>query len=246
MEKINFLLCTCLYHLDNWEMGYRLFRKVIYLKKCDIHCISNNKPHMEMFKLKHPSSCLIVGPSQSGKTFLVREMIRNCIYDSNIKKIKWCYSHPAPWFLEETNFEFIQGLPSSYEEGDLIIIDDLMHQLNEKIAELCIATSHHRSISVQILLQNMFPRLKVMRDISLNAHYIILFKNARDVSQVNCLARQLYPGNSKFLTDAYIKATSKPYGYLVIDVHPTTTEDYRLREGLFPSREGYYWIFRPQ
>lgn len=199
-----------------------------------------------MFKLKHPSSCLIVGPSQSGKTSLVREMIRNSIYDTDIKKIKWCYSYSAPWFLEEPNIEFIQGLPESYEEGDLIVIDDLMHRLNEKIADLFRAGSHHKSASVILILQNLFPRVKVMRDISLNAHYIMLFKNARDVSQASCLGRQLYPTNSKFLMDAYIKATTKPFGYLVIDLHPQTPEEYRLRESLFPCERGYFWLFRPK
>lgn len=200
----------------------------------------------KMLKLKHPSSCLIIGPSQCGKTSLVREMIKKCVYDPRIQRVKWCYSYSAPWFLEEPTIEFIQGLPNSYENGDLIVIDDLMQRLNDKIADLFTAASHHCNVSVILILQNLFPRLKVMRDISLNAHYIILFRNARDVNQVYCLARQLYPGNSNFLTDAYIKATTKPYGYLVIDIHPQTTDEYRLRESLFPCSNGYYWLFQPK
>ena len=85
-----------------------------------------------------------------------------------------------------------------------------------------------------------------MRDISLNAHYIILFRNARDASQVSCLGRQLYSRKSPFFTDAYIKATSKPFGYLVVDLHPKTPEDYRLRDGLFRDKDGYYWLFHPK
>lgn len=199
-----------------------------------------------MLKFKHPSSCLIIGPSQSGKTSLVREMIKKGIYEPNIKRVKWCYSYSAPWFVEEPDIEFIQGLPESYEKDDLIVIDDLMHHLNEKIADLFTAASHHCVVSVILILQNLFPRIRVMRDISLNAHYIILFPNARDVNQVNCLARQLYPNNSRFLTDAYKKATSKLFGYLVIDLHPRTTEECRLRESLFPCENGYYWIYQPK
>lgn len=197
-----------------------------------------------MFKCKHPSSCLVVGPSQSGKTSLVRKMIQDRMYEPEIRKVKWCYSYSSPWFVEEPNMEFIQGLPESYENGDLIVIDDLMHRLNEKIAELFTAASHHCTVSVIVILQNLFPRIKFMRDISLNAHYIILFKNARDASQVSCLGRQLYPKNSHFLIDAYKKATSRPFGYLLIDVHPHTPEDYRLRENLFPDSDGIVWFFR--
>ena len=36
-----------------------------------------------------------------------------------------------------------------------------------------------------------------MRNISLNIHYIILFKNPRDSQQISTLARQMYPGNSR-------------------------------------------------
>lgn len=85
-----------------------------------------------------------------------------------------------------------------------------------------------------------------MRDISLNSHYIILFKNSRDMSQINCFARQLYPRNSKFMVDAYIKATTHPYSYLVVDLHPTTPEEHRLRESLFPDMHGIHWIYRPK
>lgn len=210
----------------------------LFLRRCEVR--------EKMFKLKHPCSCLIIGPSQSGKTSLVREMVRKRIYNTNIKTVKWCYSYSAPWFIEEPFFEFVQGLPDSYEEGDLIVIDDLMHRLNEKIADLFTAASHHCNVSVILILQNLFPRLKVMRDISLNAHYIILFKNARDASQISCLGRQLYPRNSQFLTEAYIKATTTPFGYLVIDLHPLTPEEHRLRESLFPNQSGFYWIFRPK
>ena len=58
-------------------------------------------------KLYHPSSCLIVGGSQCGKTSLVRKMIRKRIYGSGVKKVKWCYSYAAPWFVEEPDYEFI-------------------------------------------------------------------------------------------------------------------------------------------
>ncbi|GFT71338.1 uncharacterized protein TNCV_4349851 [Trichonephila clavipes] len=76
-----------------------------------------------------------VGPSQSGKTSLVRKMIKNKIYDQDIKNIKWCYNYSSPWFLEEPGIDFVEGLPENYENVDLIVIDDLMHRLNEQISE---------------------------------------------------------------------------------------------------------------
>lgn len=113
-----------------------------------------------MLSLKHPSSCLIVGPSQSGKTSLVRKMIKSNVYDRNIKNIKWCYNYSSPWFLEEPDIDFVEGLPESYENVDLIVIDDLMHRLNERISELFTVVSHHRNIRVILLFQICFPNAK--------------------------------------------------------------------------------------
>ena len=47
--------------------------------------------------------------------------------------------------------------------------------------------------SVMYIVQNLFHRGKHHRTISLNAHYMVLFKNPRYVSQIMALAHQMYP-----------------------------------------------------
>ena len=42
------------------------------------------------------------------------------------------------------------------------------------------------------------------------------------------LARQMYPGRSQRFMDAYEKAVGRPYGYLLVDLKPTTSSDRRL------------------
>lgn len=199
-----------------------------------------------MLKFRHPSCCLICGPSQTGKSTLVKKILSNNMYDVKFRKVIWCYSYPARWFSKYPRIHFLRGLPEDYEDGSLIVLDDLMRSLNEKVADLFTAASHHCNVSVILILQNLFYRCKVMRDITLNAQYLILFKNRRDVAQVNCLARQLYPQNSRYFIDAYIKATSRPYKYLVVDLHPRTPEELRVREGLFPDTNGMHWVFLPK
>ncbi|GFR30418.1 uncharacterized protein TNCT_620051 [Trichonephila clavata] len=110
-------------------------------------------------------------------------------------------------------------MPENFENESLVIIDDWMSDLNGKIAELFTVTSHHSRISVILILQNLFPRNKVMRDISLNAQYIILFKNNRDVGQIQCFARQLYGNKASAFMDAYKKSTQGNFNYLLVDLH---------------------------
>ena len=76
----------------------------------------------------------------------------------------------------------------------------------------------------------------------LNAHYIVLSKNPTDATQVVTLGRQMYPGKSKFLIEAFKDATQKPYGYLFLDMKPETEEIYRVRTNIFPDERQYVYL----
>ena len=70
-----------------------------------------------------------------------------------------------------------------------------------------------------IILQQAFN--KYLREISLQAQYILLMDTPRDRSIVRSLAKQLVPGCTSFLTDAFLKAvTGKEYGSIFLDLHP--------------------------
>jgi hypothetical protein len=66
--------------------------------------------------------------------------------------------------------------------------------------------SHHRNMSVMYIAHNLFHRGKHHRTVSLNAHYMVLFKNPRDVSQIMALAHQMYPQRTKYFLEAYTAA----------------------------------------
>ncbi|GFR06211.1 uncharacterized protein TNCT_449091 [Trichonephila clavata] len=197
-----------------------------------------------LLQLKFPSTMIINGPSQSGKTYLVRKLISEQVFEVPIKKVVWCYKMFQPWFHEEKNIKFIAGLPTEDEKFDLLIIDDLMNSLTNDVAQIFTVGSHHKNFSVILITQNLFPRIRVARDISLNAHYIILFRNNRDQSQIACFGRQVFPNRSKFFMDAYKKATAEKYQFLLVDCFPTTDEELRLRQSLFPDERGLNWVFR--
>ena len=69
-------------------------------------------------------------------------------------------------------------------EPSLIVVDDHMSDINQVVADIFTKISHHRNISILYLTQNLFDENKYVRTISLNAHYLVRFKNPRDASQV--------------------------------------------------------------
>lgn len=135
------------------------------------------------------------------------------------------------------NVDVSSEIPESFEnvmENSLIIIDDLMTSAYTKgICELFTKGSHHKKISVILITQNVFHQGKYCRDISLNCKYLVLFKNPRDKSQISPLARQIYPENPSSFIRVYKDATSKPFGYLFLDLTQSANDIVRFQTDIF-------------
>lgn len=192
--------------------------------------------------MNHPFTCIVAGPTCSGKTFLVRSIIKEQAITPMPRKVVWLYAEDQPLY-KNLDIEFIKGIPNDLEDRfdgvkpTLVVIDDLMTQLHsdQRLTRLFTVGSHHRNLSVIFIVQNLFHQGKEMRNLSLNSHYIVLFKNPRDKYQINVLARQMYPGNVKFLQEAYEDATNKAHGYLLLDLKPDTPDDFRVKTGILRS-----------
>ena len=195
-------------------------------------------------KFIHPFSSIVAGPSGSGKAYFIVNFIRNLreVCDTEFAEILWHYSIWQPK-LKIRGVKFIQGLPDTdfdAEQPRLIIIDDLMRESSNSpvIIDLFTKGCHHKNISVSFITQNIFYKGKNVRDISLNCHYMVLFKNPRDKAQIRHLAQQMCPQNSKFLVEAFSEATDKPHGYLVVDLKQATPDKFRFRTNIFPEDGG--------
>lgn len=201
-----------------------------------------------LIKFKHPFTLILAGPSGCGKTTFVCNLLLNLSenIDISIQKIHWCYAeqNAKPSFdCQQKNLQFIYhiGIPDTFTNENnapiLIILDDLMSETanDARISELFTKGSHHRNISIILITQNIFHKGSHTRDISLNAKYIVLFKNPRDQAQFNYLARQIYPENSRDLTNVYKTSTEKPHSYLLIDLTQSTNDLLRFRADIFNS-----------
>ena len=73
-----------------------------------------------------------------------------------------------------------------------------------------------------------------MRLVSLNASYIHIFRNPRDMLQFNILAQQILPHKSAWLKEAFAEITKKPFACLTIDLTPQTPEHLRFLTNILP------------
>ena len=189
----------------------------------------------------------------SGKSFWTFRLLRekDDMFSSPPEKVLYCYGIYQPLFdTLEKELPFVtfhQGLPneamlqdlSSSSRCNLVILDDLMDYVtsSREMESLFVKGVHHLHLSVLYINQNLFCKGKHSRTININTHIYVLMKNPRDVSQLQCLARQAFLGKSSFLMEAYKDATLRPYGYLVLDFSPGVEETYRVRTRVFPGED---------
>lgn len=192
--------------------------------------------------LKHPSTIIICGPTQCGKTSFTCSLIKNSdsIFGSAIEEIVYCtptqvdneisLDRRVTWMDSVPDLSFFKD-----NKNRILVLDDMMTQQDQGFVDLFTRISHHNNVTVIFITQNIFSNKRGSRDMSLNAHYIVFFKNPRDKNQINFLARQIFPEHPKLMQECYQDATQNPHGYLLIDLTQTTKDDYRLRTKIFPA-----------
>jgi len=205
---------------------------------------------------QHPTTIMVAGPTFSGKTTFVKRILSNNMVQPPPERVIWIYKEkddngelsslkkefPIIEFLSELDISILDGIKST--ERNLVILDDVMSEAGDSkaVASLFTQGSHHRNMTVIFLVQNLYHQAKQMRNISLNTHYLVLYKNPRDRSQIRTLSYQMFPTQKNFLVDAFSDATAAPHSYLLVDLHPETDEDYRIRTNIFPGEETIIYV----
>ena len=158
---------------------------------------------------QHPFTCLVAGPTGCGKTQWVLNFINHLseMMQPPATRIIYSYGEWQPSYRTlPTHVEFQEGLgdiPENAKQPTLLVIDDQMDEVNKNVMRLFTKGSHHRNISVIYIVQNLFGKNNDHRTISLNAHYLVVFKNPRDKSQIIHLAKQICPGEVNYAKEAF-------------------------------------------
>lgn len=196
--------------------------------------------------LKAPFTCIIAGPTGCGKTRLMLRIIKHAdeMIEPKPTKIVWCYGIYQQEFDRWPEIEFREGLPTSAQDidpGSLLILDDLMAETDSRVMDIFTRSSHHRAISCCYLTQNIYYAGKHNRTMNLNTHYLFLFKNPRDGTQIQYLSRQIFPHKSRLIEEAFRDATSNhPHQYLFLDLKNETDDKTRVRSNIFPDDAAHY------
>ena len=131
------------------------------------------------FNFRHKFSLLVVGPTQSGKTYFVQQILENnrIVYEEQKSiRIFWYYNQWQECYekLKKSlgkSIRFERGVPELSEDlceiiarYNNIILDDLMSEPTDSpVVSPLFTQGRHRNASVILLLQNMFPKGNIIR-----------------------------------------------------------------------------------
>ena len=155
-------------------------------------------------RFRTPANFYICRQSQCGKSHLVKSMLYHLeeLFDPATTKIIYCYGEYQTVFNDMMhtmpNISFVEGLSEDLYDmlyvNSLLIVDDLMSQCSQSQR-----------------MSNLFTK-------GSHSHYMVVFKNPRDSPGISTLASQMYPKHTNYLLESFHDATSKPYGYLLMDL----------------------------
>ena len=194
------------------------------------------------FRLHCDRTMCVVGPSHSGKTTFVLNLLehRGVIFDCRPNRVIWCYGiyqHDLNTKLQQKGYHLSPNIinVSDIQPFDIIVLDDLLNESknSQDVSAMFTKAAHHKPCFIIFIMQNLFPSGKESRTRSLNTHYYTIFKNPRDKSQVDFLARQILPRNPKALIEIFEAATERAHSYLFLDLTQECPDEFRFRSNIF-------------
>ena len=207
-------------------------------------------------RIKHPFLMLVCGATQSGKTHFVMQLLHQShrLVNKTLENIVWFYGQITNSIQKYqklyTNITFVEGIPSSFDEyinehkNNLFIFDDLMEEAsNDKnITSLFTKQSHHRNISVILIMQDLYYKGSERKTLLRNSQYLVLFANPLDMTTVYSIASRMVPKRVTSFLKIFEVVTSKPHGYLFIDGKQNSPTQARFRTDIFKPYQRVYQL----
>ena len=215
----------------------------------------------DSFCFKTPCSIMVVGQSGSGKTCLVERILYHLprLTDKPLHHIHYVYGANQAKFKDmkerlKSKITFSTQLPDGPEDlleifkgkPGLLVIDDYQNEAvdDPRVANLFTKHSHHCDVTCIFIGQSIFPKGKYARTMSTNSHYYMCFYNPRDEVSIKTLLQQAFAENYRYAIDSFRDATAEPLKYMLLDLHPKTPRDQRIKANVLPD-EGFTVVYKP-
>ena len=234
---------NCVFPAGMWRVYFLVFSSFLYSWICSSQPKIMNKIISTIDRL----FMAVCGPSCCGKTELIFRMLLESTFSPKFFSSFYFYQHEQPKFksLEaKLNIQFTKF--SSFHliselENCLLVFDNSCEEIfNDKEFSKLATAGRHKNISVIYVKHNLFQQSKWSRTIDLDATHIILFKSSRDIQQIGLIGRQL--NNTQFLKNSYELATKQPFGHLLIDLDPKTSDVLRYCSNIVPPGPSVFYL----
>ena len=197
-------------------------------KKKKIPVIHDNSSQKFDLRLKENFKLFVSGPSRSGKTVFVKELLNNLDIFAKAppKIITLIYKVDQPIYHEMGVDFLVQDGPNLKQHllqiaqgcSMLCIFDDLINSSSlSELGDLFVVDGRHLNLSLVFISQRIFVNSEEFRQISQNCDYYCLFKNPRNAQEIRTLAAQMTPGKLE-LVKYFGEATQDPFSYLWVNL----------------------------
>ena len=174
---------------------------------------------------------VLAGPSQSAKSWFVKEMLTHKQITPYPSHVVLAYKEWRPLY-DDMKEQGLDGVSTEINgvTPTLIILDDLQKEVasNEFVSSMFMRGSHHRNCSCVFIVQNLYFQGRKSRDIVMNAHYYVIFRNPGDQIQLKEFTRRR--GQHDMIMHAYTKHCNRKHTFLIIDNSQHT--DDRIKMGM--------------
>ena len=193
-------------------------------------------------KFHTPCAISITGSSQSGKSYLMAQLMEHRVnlFNTNFEQIYYC--QPDSLFLGANpifdklrslcpQIQLISGLPDVAKlnlhidrTAKLLLVDDMMQSIlaSPQMLDLLTIQIHACNITLCFTMHNNFPQSKFGKTISRNVQYKFIFHNRLELTELRILSCQLGKKSSfleecfQFLFETF---PHEHHPYVMIDGH---------------------------
>jgi GTPase SAR1 family protein len=210
------------------------------------------------YRLKHPSTCYVYGPTKSGKTSFIHRMLldQERVFQQPFRHIHYVYGVDQPIYKEmKRNFKggitFHHINEVSFKdllkslENCILILDDCIYDVlsDETVIRIYTREANNRNFTVMLLSQYALAQGKYARQIITNSGYHLLFKNCRDFASIQRIATQMYGTGSpdaKLMLSAYRDISKQDFQPLLTDCTANVPVGLHLRTNLLGDHQLVY------